>query len=390
MVKPGRTRAEAGNRPLSRSLRLYQRIAVSFVVVAFLLLIGVVYLSISRATIKVISEPKTISVNAFADVVANPQDANDIRGIVNEITLDRSKLFILPAEGARAVEQKAGGYVTLVNGTNNDQPLVATTRLLSETGVLFRLRDFVTVPANGQVEAYALADQPGKAGEIPAGTFTIPGLNPTLQKSIVGMSTAPMVGGVQYVRTLTESDIADASSALQAELLAEAKAQLQADVDRAGLEGEAFDIEILSQGTDTQIGAEAGAFTLTMRARVAVVYFDKAAVGSVATIRLQEQLPDGFKLIDEQLDALQMEVLEYSATDKTARVQAYLDGVALLSEDAAIVAKDRFLGRSAKEVETLLRASEAVSDVHVSFTPFWLQRVPSLADHVRITIEAAK
>ena len=72
----------AGRKPLSRSLRMYQHIAVAFVVITFLLLLCVLYLSVSRATIRITPEPKSVDVNARIDVVGEPTEEGQVKGIV--------------------------------------------------------------------------------------------------------------------------------------------------------------------------------------------------------------------------------------------------------------------------------------------------------------------
>jgi hypothetical protein len=118
--------------PLSRALRLYERIAVGFVVLTVVLLLGILYLSVARATIRVEVRPRPLTVTATADVVANGGEAA-LAGVVKELTLERSRVFTLPGEGATAVPQKAFGQVTIKNETGAAQPLVATTRPAART-----------------------------------------------------------------------------------------------------------------------------------------------------------------------------------------------------------------------------------------------------------------
>ena len=101
----------------------------------------------------------------------------------------------------------ATGVVTLSNRTSSDQPLVATTRLLSDDGVLFRLRDSTEVPAGGSVDAAVYADEAGSGGNIGPSHFTIPGLPTSLQDDIDGESAAPMDGGVIRVGILSQADV---------------------------------------------------------------------------------------------------------------------------------------------------------------------------------------
>lgn len=393
MVKNAPKREErpgAGRKPLSRSLRMYQHIAVAFVVITFLLLLCVLYLSISRATIRVVADPKVIDVEAKVDVVPTPTEDGQVQGVIAEKTLEKSRVFTLPSEGAKPVEGKANGYVTLINESAKDQPLVATTRLISQEGILFRLQNAVTVPAGGQVEAFVKADAAGKAGEIGASKFTIPGLNATAQTQIYGVSVAGMTGGVQYVRALTQGDIDEAVRTLSAEILAEAKQALSSGADRNVLDGESYGVSTISQTADATVGAEVGSFTLKLKQKVTAVYYPKAELQSYAERLLAQQIPDGFRVSLVNYQTMRTEVGEIDAANAEARITVYLDGLSMISEDAQTLNKDRFVGRAPHEVETLLQASEAIQDVSVNFTPFWLKRVPTLQDHIKIIIEEPK
>ncbi len=380
-------RLAATHQPLSRSLRVYQRIAVGFVGITFLMLLAVVYLSVSRATITVTAHPKIVTATASVDVVADPLDEGQIAGMVRETTLEKSKVFTLPQEGARAVEAKAGGYVTLINNTNAAQPLVATTRLLSKEGTLFRIRDTTSVPAQGQVQVYAQADVVGASGNIGASSFTIPGLAASLQDKIYGVSTDAMTGGVQYIRTLTEQDIADATTTLQADLLASAKTSLSQGLDASLAEQGVYAIEVINKTTDVAVGTETGAFALTLKGDISAVYFDKNMVKAYAETLLRKRLPEGFALHALNTDGTQMTVESIDTQKGTAVVSVYLDGTAIISQDAPTLAKDRFLGRAPNEVYTLLQSSDAIENVSITFTPFWLKRMPTLSDHIDVVIE---
>lgn len=378
--------AAPARRPLSRSLRLYQHIAVTFVAAAFLLLLIVLYLSVSRATIRVVAAPRAVSVTADAQLVATPDAQGEIAGEVRQGTFTKERRFVLPEEGARAVEGRAGGVVTIRNTTGAAQPLVERTRLLSDSGVLFRIVEGVTVPARGQVTVEARADLPGLTGEIPATHFTIPGLNPTLQQGIDAISDAPMVGGIQYVRVLTQQDIDDAATTLREEIATEARTALAAP-ESATWTGEGMDLVVTTQTTDVPVNTEAGAFTLSLTAQVTIVRYDNDLVTAYARDLLADRVQSGFVLARVEDVGGGVTVRERDPAAGTALLSFSLSGTALLAADAPILAKDRFLGRSPQEVETLLRASDDVRSVRVSFTPFWLKRIPTLADHVEIIVE---
>lgn len=98
--------------------------------------------------------------------------------------------------------QKARGTVMLVNTFGSDaQSLVATTRLESPDGKIFRLLEGVTVPGMsgsqpGSIEASVIADQVGTEYNIAPTNFTIPGFKggPKYDK-FSAKSTKAMAGG---------------------------------------------------------------------------------------------------------------------------------------------------------------------------------------------------
>lgn len=377
------------DRPLSRSLRVYQKIAIVFVVLSFLLLLAVLYLSISQATISVTPVPKVVSTTAPVELTPTPAGVGQAAGVVVEQTVTKAKTFTLPSEGGTAVDTKAGVKVTLINDTGSAQALVATTRLLSKEGVLFRIDEAVNIPAKGQVEAMAHADVPGVSGEIPPTQFTIPGLGASLQKSIYAVSIDKATGGVSNIHVVTQQDLDQAEATLTDEILEETKDVLRAMVD-APPTGEAFTINVTNRVSDTPPGTETGSFIISITAEVTGIFYDKATLATYMRDQLASALPDGRTLASVNTDGLQVTVKSSDPAKKMASVTIYLDGVAVLDPSSDVLDKDRFVGRSPDEVVTLLKASEDVEDVRISFTPFWLKRIPTLTDHIKVVVEEPK
>lgn len=97
--------------------------------------------------------------------------------------------------GANVVkEKKAGGGMVIVNDTNFEQTLVATTRFKSEEGYIYRITETVVIPAHSLVEAPVLADKDGKQYELNCSIktcyFTIPGfIGSSRHYDIFGLAT---------------------------------------------------------------------------------------------------------------------------------------------------------------------------------------------------------
>lgn len=380
-------RARAASKPMSRSLRVYQKVAIVFVVISLLLLLSVLYLSISSAVIRVTPNAEVVSANVAIEVTPSPNALGQVTGYVVEESFEKGHEFQVPEEGGTPVEAKAHGTVTLINETGSQADLVATTRVLSEEGVLFRLDDAVSIPANGQIEAAVSADQPGLSGEIGPSQFTIPGLPADTQEVVYAVSLDPMVGGVEYRRVVTQADLDQAAATLADEILEDAKVALRSRVNADAFTGEAFFVDIIEKASDTEPGTEKGFFTVSATVKVTAVFYDQELIEEAAVAALYERVPEGYELASINKEGLQVEIQNVVASQETASLRVYLDGRAVISPGSDTLNLDRFLGVSPVEVETNLEAMDSIAEVDVSFTPFWLKRIPTLKDHIRIIIE---
>ncbi len=379
--------AKTSGKPLSRSLRVYQKIAIAFVIVSFILLLFVLYLSVSSATIRITPVPQVVSSNLSVEVVPEALQEGQISGYVLSADFKQAQTFYLPEEGATPIEGSAGGMVTLINETTSEQTLVATTRLLSEEGVLFRLDEQVIVPAEGQVEAMAHADEQGLSGEIGPTQFTIPGLSTSMQEVVYAVSIDSMTGGVEYVRILAESDLEDAAVSLEAEILEGAKEELAALVDAEEFDGVTYLIEETERLADQEPGAEVGSFSASLTLSVTAVYYSDEMLQEFAVADLQSRISENYDLAEVSEDGAQVDVRSADAENEEATLNVYIDGTAVISTSSDVLDKDRLVGRSPTEVMTILEASELIESVSVAFTPFWLKRVPTLKDHIKIIID---
>ncbi len=372
---------------LSRSLRIYQKASVAFVIFSFFLLLAVLYLSVSRATIHIEPVPIAKAVTVPFVVTPNPQLEGEISGYVLSKTKTKSQVFTISEEGAIRVEAKARGFVTLVNETGSPQPLVATTRLLSPDQVLFRLDEGTTVPAKGEVVVAVTADKIGADGNIPATQFTIPGLPASLQKSIYGVSLEAMVGGVEYQRAITEDDLAQAKSVLESALVEELKAELRGLVPSETFSGDTYQITIKDSATTIKPGDVVGAIPVKLTAEVTGIYYDRASITDFVEQALFSSVEDGYMLAFANLETISATIKGVDAVNERATIEVALDGVARIDSDNPLFERDRFVGKPEKEVLAILEANKEIERATIAFSPFWIKRMPTLKDHIELRIK---
>lgn len=367
------------------SLKLYRRIAVSFVLLTCVLLAGVVYLSFAAATIHVTTEPQAVSISHTYEVVDVANGDEEIQGQVLSTTFEQAKTFTLTNDRGEVVEQKAGGLVTIYNTNSSNQTLVATTRLLSPDGVLFRIDETVNVPAGGEVTVMAHADVVGKSGEVAASTFTIPGLNEALQKKIYAKSTASFTGGEVTMQVLTQEELDAFALQLEQEILDAAKTQLYTQAGSPS--GAVYETSVLERKSDTEPGVETGQVTLSLRLRIDGVFLDKEEVWGKMQKLVLAAVPEDLELEATSSDLLQLSIEELDTDAGTANIKVLVNAPAHLSQMSALLDKSRFVGRSVGAVVEELESYDLITNVDISVTPFWLKRLPSLPDHIKVEVE---
>jgi hypothetical protein len=368
------------------SLGLYRRIAGAFVFLVALAFVVVLFVSTTKATISITPSVQAVERSFLVDVSSNADEGEAVRGVVLRRTFERAESFPTSAGEPRVAVGKSGGIVTITNETNRDQPLVATTRLLSLIGVLFRLDDGVIVPAHGSVEVSAHADEEGSAGDIGPDHFTIPGLSMSLQDVIYATSAEAMRGGERSVRVLSQDELDAAEATLEASMLEDAKAQLRAEIgEEVNASGEAYHVMVAEKTSDTMPGEETEQFSIMLTLEMTGVFFDRERVAALSDAKLYEMLEKGFSFVDISREPV-VTVQAANPEDQTAQLQVTRTAVSVVSLAHPTLDLDTFVGKREQEVRDRLVSAGLAQDVSVRIFPPWVRAVPALKDHIEVKI----
>lgn len=266
--------------------------ALAVLVVSFVVS-SIIFLPRVTVTLKPVVHESSATLHIVADATqaATVFDERKIGALVIEKEME--KTITAKATGtSTAGSYKARGAVTIYNMySNKPQKLVATTRLLAENGVLFRLIESVTVPGMkkdengklvpGSVTATVIADKAGEASNIGPTTFTIPGFKGTPRYTkFYAQSNTPMVGGSTEGGTqtvVTRDDIEHAKKKAEDEVTSEVKEYLMKDARAQGkkLLDDAIRVEIVSSGSQVVEGVAATSFDYTVHVRAQGIIFSE-------------------------------------------------------------------------------------------------------------------
>ncbi|MFA6525015.1 MAG: hypothetical protein WCT33_01945 [Patescibacteria group bacterium] len=371
----------------------YSKMAVLFLGVALVAVVAIVYVSLAKTVITITPSPEAVSISFDLPLTAGTNQSEStsysLTGRLVEKQIKETKTFTNVTSQSK-VQGKAEGVVTIYNNYGSNQPLTATTRLLSEDNVLFRTKETVTVPAGGQVEVAVEADQASEAGNIGPSRFTIVALWKGLQDKIYAESSDAMSNGLRDVTVATLENINDAKEQFAIELKEKATEELSREVainnSSEKILPQAVTYQILEEDADVEPDTEVNSFDITSKINVIAAVFDETELFNHTKQLLSERVPANKELAGTEISLLQYEIKSYDLENQTAVLDVSLNGTTYVKLTSPIFDRDNLLNRDKQEIKTYFLDFPEIQNVDVKFSPFWVFRSPSLKDHIEIVI----
>ncbi len=371
-----------------RSITVYRKIAYSFIILTIMLLAAIFYFSFVKVTITVLPKQESLNSNLIVDIIDKDKGTaagGAVAGEVKQAEIEQSKIYA--ASGIETVGEEVAGKITVINDYNRSQQLVATTRFLSPDNKLFRLKNTITVPAGGRVEADVYADEISPEMAIGPSHFTIPGLWAGLQDKIYGESKEPMKYSQQVKKYIQQADIETAVKDLRESLLAKAKTEIgesYKDYSRVIYD---IDDNSISREVGGKAGEEKDEFSIVMKTKVIVVAFNEDDIFKLAEQKLNSILSDDKKLLRFEKDNISYGLNNYNINQGLASLNASFSGEITAREGANIVERDKILGLSRQQLDSYLKNMPEIADYEIKFYPSFINKVPNLADRIEIEIK---
>ncbi len=375
----------------SRPISIYKKIAASFIVLTLLLVFVVVYFSVVSVKIIIIPNKERTATSFIATVqdesVQQGVKGMGMSGIVEKISLNVSDKF--KATGKDVTGTEVSGTVTIHNTSKRDQPLIKTTRLLSPDNKLYRLKETVRISAGEKIENVEVyADQPDREMEIGPTRFTIPGLSPSAQELIYAESQKKFVYQETGDTLLSAQDIEQAKAKLKLQL--EEKIQQITEGDKyKKYDNIVFGVknEEIKYTSEAKVGDEIEEFNMVATVEgTAVVGFSTEDVAELALLKVSEALPDDKELESFNEDNFVYSIDRHDLENKTADVKIEVVAQMILKSDTDIIKTDRLVGLTREQLDDYLSSLREIAGYEVKFTPRWINKVPALADHVKVEI----
>ena len=377
-----------------KSLGLYRRMAIKFIIATAVLLICIFYFFFSKLTISVTPQSELIN-DSFSFIVGGNGTSTEevdqatekkVAGEIKEITVTAEKTYQTTGEEVVG-EETISGQVTIVNKYNKAQPLVVNTRLLAPDGKLFRIKESVNVPAGGEVNVDIYADKPSAESALSANTrFTIPGLWAGLQDRIYAENKQDFSYQTEVKHSVQQKDLDFATKGILEVLALQAKNEIDnSDPTSITISGDVPDSLVTT--FDAKIGEEKAQFTIKASKKVAIIRFSKEAVAKMAEARLALLVPDDKQLSDFDGNQITYNLEDYNVDSQVATVKAYFGSSMFLKADSSLLDKKKMVGLNRKQISQYLDSFPEIKSYELKFSPSFISSAPNLPDKIKVEVE---
>ncbi|MCD4762101.1 hypothetical protein K8R32_04050 [bacterium] len=371
-----------------RSIKVYRKIAYFFIILTVVLIATVAYFMLVKVTIVLIPNQERINNSMIFDIYDAEKGGEKINGVVGVVKLVKIEdEGVYSATGEEVIGRDASGMATIINNYTKNQPLVATTRLITPDGVLFRLRNTVNVSAGGTEEVEIYADDPSADLKISPTKFTIPGLWAGLQDEIFA-ETKEVIEYKQKVKHhIKEEDIENGIRDLKQKLLTKTKDEINEMYKEYGQIIYKIDENSIVSEVKGEVGDEVEGFTADMKADVVVVAFEGKEAADLARKKFISSLSDNKELISFDEANIIYSLNNYDHVEGVATINSTFEGKVSLRADSEIVEIDKIIGLSNEQLNTYLTSLTEIAGFEVKYYPSFIKWVPRLVDRIKIEIK---
>lgn len=371
----------------------YKKVIVGFILISAVLIAIVFYASVSHALIVIhpveekISTDFEIGIKRELTAEATPVPSQNLQGKI--ITVEKEgekKIASLPE---KEVDEQPKGKVAIYNKRSESQPLLANSQLRAESnGKIYRTDEAVNVPAGGQVEVGITSVDKGKGAETEPTKFTFIKLWEGLADTVYAENKEAITGGTANRHVATAEFMDKQKEDLSKDLYLEARNEIiTALAEGEKLQDSAIKTEILESKTSVEPDSATDSFTVNMRIKATAVLFNEQDLFNIANQKLNDKVSGG-KVLAYALDnSFRYEILSINEEEGTATLKVHLEGIATPKISSDIFNKDKLLGRTPEETKKYFQQFPEIQSIDISLSPFWVNSIPALKDHIEITVE---
>lgn len=377
--------------PKKRPVTMYRRIAFLFIFLTSILIAAVFYFTFVKLSITIVVKDEIKKENLIIDVYDTNKhvqiDTNKeaISGLVEKVEIGEDEEF--QASGENIISSSIIGRVKIINTMNFAQPLIATTRLQSPDNKIFRIKETVTVPANGSVEVDIYTDENTPEMALAPSKFIIPGLRENKQSLVYANNLEAFKYEAVSKKFIQKEDIENAVKTMKASLVK--KAEKEFGTTYKGYDKVLYSVDdsSIESATEAKAGEEKDKFIVSLKAKVNVIAFSNDEIAKKAEMIMANNIPNDRELVEFNKKDIKYELNNNDLEQGIATVNAMFDSVLTISRDAELIERQKIAGLNRDQLEDYLESFQEVESFQISFQPSFIERVPNMVDRIEIYIK---
>lgn len=397
-------------------------------------LIAIIFLSVSLFFfISYIALPgATIYILPKSDVIESSLNIELADAIMNQKIFEENPPYMVKTSPIEAVFEKkinfdtlstvfegtnAQGKIKLVNIAEQSWTLKTQTRFQTKDGLVFRSKEWVTVPAKKADQAFAFAyvnieaDEfdvykqiIGDRGNIGPTKFIIPGLSAFNQKYVWGESEAPLQGGVsKWSKIVQKEDLEAAKKKVEKDILDSAKQDMKTYIEHQN-EINRIDLVLLDNPKyikkevleirlpENLIGQKKNQIEVYIKLKVTALAYDDLKFKQILKSNLYAKSHPDMQVKEVNFDNVGYDIIDENKTLKIIKISATVNGREEYTVDTSTESGLRFvnkikssvLGMSKDDAENYLTNLKEVSQAKISTWPFFSTRLPGLPENIEV------
>ncbi len=380
--------------PRSSSRHILWFIAVP-AIVALLFSMSFIF---SGATVTITPKVKTITLEDTVTAFKDSNEANQVSFMVMSLSGDET--VQVPGETTGEATEKSTGTVVIYNEySTSSQALVATTRLETSDGKIYRINKQVTVPGfttsgtvvtPGSVEVSVTADQAGEKYNIGPSDFTIPGFAGSAKFSkFYARSKGSMTGGSTGVMHMISETAAQAA---QDSLVEKAKTNLTQQLSTQVPEGFLLYPDLTffeSDDTPPLRSSKDPTVTITLHSTITALLIDQDSLVESLSKSFTAETDNGLVTMPE-LSSATVALADTATLDPASATEISFSITGAQNahwtiDETALVAS--LVGQAKKDFQSILAVNPSVDTAELVLTPFWKNTLPTNTKDIKVIVK---
>src|SRR5690606_2474741 len=316
---------------------------------------------------------------------------NIVPGRFIEVTREHVATF--KASGQENKGDKAKGQINIVNRTEGIQGILANTSFRTESGLVYRIKNEVLVPpARGATPGRAVVEAESEGGGTQynvtsALTLSIPNLSEGLKPLLYGEVVGSFTGGTDNVVGVVSSEDIDAAKQEAAKnVFVSAETELAKQANRNEQFNPAFiQNDVIDAVPSVTPGAEQEEFEIRVQSRSWTIVIPKDSFSEALTNAASFEVDPDKQVTQSTLDEATIEPVESSFINHQIDLVVSLNGrVGPRLEVDEI--RNQLIRQDVATAESIIKALPNVASGSVKLWPSFLQKIPIVANNVRVQI----